>query len=319
MEIYEFLEKNIKEDDEKFKNKLQIFLSNYESLDEKKNKSKMILKELNENLNIYINKKRQLDLNGVEKIILKNNIEDFIREIKKKIKIVKNEFKKIQKEQENNNVFIKQNYENNFNFSLQEMENINKKFCINTDNIIYELNYGKNKSKKVKKILILYQQLLKNLENGNSKDIDILKKLITELKIYYIKLKEIENKEPVNEIKEEQYFDLKMLRYQERIEQKIKDEENISHCVINMVIEFNHFLQTNSIVENKELVYNCVYHLNHYLLKYMYESQKIFPEFVNLLNTLKLKISKTEKKSEERQILKKAFKTFKNTYDIYKK
>ena len=87
--------------------------------------------------------------------------------------------------------------------------------------------------------------------------------------------------------------------------------------VADLIVAYNYIINNEKLID-EELIYKYSHEINNQLSDYMAIYNKIFPELLMLLNTLKNKISNNDKDSSERKVYKKVLKDFKNTYDIYK-
>lgn len=106
---------------------------------------------------------------------------------------------------------------------------------------------------------------------------------------------------------------------QQSILNLIKNNKDLdSYELKDIIIAYTYYILNNDIIEIKENVEKYSKYINELLVEYLYDEGQNFEEFIIMINILKYKVDHSEKETEERIILKKILKQFKDLYNIYK-
>ena len=332
--IEKFLEKNYFCDIDKFKYKLEKFVSSHCG-----NKEGQL--ETFEEIIIVLNRKKHRIMDKKNETTNENEIKRYrtdIKIIKRKVNLVRDMKKKCQKRKykvirekieiiKMNRITHIKNKINKDNsifvlpFSYEQIKDLDKKFNINTLEIINELNSDQNnRTLKLRETIELYISILEKISDDNKMEIKTVSYLIEKLKLYASKNKiiieprEVKNKEI---LKEENT--LSLTNEQKNILSLIKNNKELDECEIkDIIIAYSYYISNNDIIEIKDPAEKYCKYITELLVEYLYEKEESFEEFMILLNVLKNKIEHSKKETEERLVLKEIFKQFKDLYDVYK-
>lgn len=147
----------------------------------------------------------------------------------------------------------------------------------------------------------------------NTKIIDLLKKEIS-----YVKEK-LKNKKNQNNKKEcFKKIDIFLSHEQQDILKNINDIDYDDYSIPNLIMCLAGLLASDNVKDNIDKINTLSDYLNEELVEYMSYKNDYKNELFILLNCLKIRITESEKNSDERIYFKKIYKSLKSLNDIYK-
>lgn len=284
--------------------------NNISKLNEYKHDCYILLKKLN------LAKKMAFSLNTEDY----NNFNLTIKEVKKIIKDILQKIDEITKKEQlalemkkfsNKNITLLEELKfNNENISSAKKLEMFKKLIDSNDKIDY-LKYILENLKENKNYEVCKNRLF---NTDNAKIIDLLKKEISYVKE---KLKNIKNQN--NKKVCFKKIDISLSHEQQSILKNIdEDIDYDDYSILDLIMCLAGLLASDNVNDNIDKINILCDYLTEELVEYMSYKNDYKNELFILLNCLKIRITESEKNSDERIYFKKIYKSFKDLNDIYK-